>query len=172
MLWLCLMRHCRGDKRITKLPRSRITSGSWWRTGWKWSLLPTSLSTSWCEQPLGPHYAHSVPGFLRKQSSIQRLLYNKWYWNIDKNKKKATVVIECVHRCPIVYAPNCNNDYKFNICNSVSTTISSSQNIVDLLSLVPFFAQISMSQNLVVRCGKILRIFRIFRVIKLFKYVE
>ena len=47
--------------------------------------------------------------------------------------------------------------------------LSSSQNIIDLLSLLPFYAQLFLSQYMILNFGKILRVLRIFRVIKLFK---
>lgn len=47
--------------------------------------------------------------------------------------------------------------------------ITSSQNIIDLLSLVPFYAQLFLSKYMIINFGKILRVLRIFRVIKLFK---
>ena len=52
---------------------------------------------------------------------------------------------------------------------SFRSFLSSSQNIIDLLSLLPFYAQLFLSKYMIINFGKILRVLRIFRVIKLFK---
>ena len=54
---------------------------------------------------------------------------------------------------------------------SVKGFVTNGQNIVDFLSLLPFYAQLFMSKMAFFDSGRILRLFRIFRVIKLFKLV-
>ena len=103
--------------------------------------------------------------------AISGLFYLKTWVPQEAFQDPEHVMFPCLYWTELIVVAYFTFDFLLRAFSwpSIIAFVKSPQNIVDLLSLVPFYAQICFSGVVFIESGKILRIFRIFRVIKLFK---